>query len=143
MLAEACATCKPVHIFDLGRDGPAPEDWTGKLAQWWARCNLDRMKALLYRRIMLGLAPRRITRDIARVHELLISSKRAVWLGQPFPPDAPAPLDELASTVARVKALLREPAGGAVFEVRSTPRAGDPAAPALTGLHRNRTMALE
>jgi mitochondrial fission protein ELM1 len=143
MLAEACATRKPVHIFDLGKDGPAPEDWTGKLVQWWGRCNLDRMKALLYRRIMLGLAPRRITRDIARVHELLISSKRAVWLDQPFPPEVPAPLDELASTVARVKTLLREPAGGAVFEVRSTLRAGDPSTPALTGLHRNRTMALE
>lgn len=108
MLAEACATRKPVYMFDLGKDSPAPEDWAGKFVQWCGRCNIDRMKALLYRRIMLGFAPRRITRDITLVHKLLISSGRAVWLGDSFPPSKLRPPDELASTVARVKALFRE-----------------------------------
>jgi mitochondrial fission protein ELM1 len=146
MLAEACATRRPVYMFDLSRDGPAAETWSGRIVQRWGRCNFDRMRALLYRRIMLGLAPRRITRDIALVHELLIASGRAVWLGQPFPPGVPRPLDELASTVARATALLRERAGDGAFEngaIRATHGVGDQMAPASTCFQRDRMMALE
>ena len=90
MLAEACATRKPVYMFDLDRDDDpalarAPEPWQRRLRRAWSRCNLQRLKALLYARVFLRFAPRPITRDITRVHDLLLASGRAVWLGQAFP----------------------------------------------------------
>ncbi len=115
MLAEACATGKPVYMFDLDRDDdPAlarpPESWRGRLRRAWSRCNLQRLKARLYRDVFLRFAPRPITRDITRVHQLLLASGRAVWLGQPFPPGTPAPEDDLARSVQRVRALVEAPA---------------------------------
>jgi uncharacterized protein len=111
MLAEACATRKPVYMFDLGRDDSAafarpPEPWQRRLRRVWSRCNLQRLKALLYARVFLRFAPRPITRDITRVHDLVIASGRAVWLGQPFPPGTPEPEDDLARSVERVRALV-------------------------------------
>jgi len=114
MLAEACATRKPVYMFDLGRDASLRpglgESWRQRLRRYAARCNLQRLKALLYERVFLRVAPRPITRDTTRVHELLIASGRAVWLGRPFPPGTPPALDDLARSVRRVRALIEEPA---------------------------------
>ncbi len=110
MLAEACATRRPVYIFDLDRDidpeTASGEPWRTRLRRSAARCNLQRLRAWLYREVFLRVAPRRITRDITRVHELLIGSGRAVWLGQPFPPNAPPPVDDLARSVRAVRALV-------------------------------------
>ncbi|HEX3209475.1 MAG TPA: mitochondrial fission ELM1 family protein, partial [Geminicoccaceae bacterium] len=64
MLAEACATRKPVYMFDLERDqepGPA-ESWQARLRRHARRCNLQRLKAWLYREVFLRLAPAKITR---------------------------------------------------------------------------------
>jgi uncharacterized protein len=113
MLAEACATRKPVYMFDLDQDADrtsAPEAWRRRLRRAWSRCNLERLKARLYRDVFLRLAPRPITRDITRVHQLLIASGRAVWLGQASPPGTPPPQDDLARSVQRVRALIRAPA---------------------------------
>ena len=115
MLAEACATRKPVYMFDLDRDDEAalaraPEPWQRRLRRAWSRCNLQRLKALLYARVFLRFAPRPITRDITRVHDLLLASGRAVWLGQAFPAATPAPEDDLARSVQRVRALVQGPA---------------------------------
>jgi hypothetical protein len=115
MLAEACATRKPVYMFDLDPErGPAGargrESWRGRLRRLWSRSSLQRLKARLYRDLFLRLAPRPITRDITRVHELLIASGRAVWLGQAFPPGAPEPPDDLTRSVQRVQALVSDPA---------------------------------
>ena len=113
MLAEACATRKPVYMFDLDRDddpalGRAPESWRRRLRRAWSRCNLQRLKALLYGRVFLRFAPRPITRDVTRVHDLVIGSGRAVWLGQTFPSTTPAPEDDLARSVRRVRALVED-----------------------------------
>ena len=86
MLAEACATRKPVYMFDLDRDedpalGRAPEPWRRRLRRAWSRCNFQRLKALLYGRVFLRFAPRPITRDVTRVHDLVIGSGRAVLAG--------------------------------------------------------------
>jgi len=118
MLAEACATRKPVHMFDLARDGPAdgapplarPE--RARLARAWQRCNQERLKALLYRQLMLRFAPRNLVRDIGAVHRALLSSGRAVWLGQPFPRCAPPPLDATQAALEQVRALFAEPTRG-------------------------------
>jgi len=118
MLAEACATRKPVYMFDLARDdsaagaSPPPRTRGKRLAARWGRCNWDRLRALLYRQVLFRLGPMARARDIAAVHESLLASGRAVWLGQAFPSRRTAaralPLDEIPRTVARVRALLAE-----------------------------------
>lgn len=100
MLAEACATGKCVYLFDL--DSPA-----SSLAGACLRVlEPDRVRAFLYRKLMWGMAPKRITRDIRTVHRLLLESGRAVWLGQEFGLPPPPPLDDRSATVDRVRALL-------------------------------------
>ena len=112
MLAEACATRKPVYIFDLGRDDdpveamPPARPERKSAARWWRRCNRDRAKALLYRRTLLRFAPPHLARDIGAVHRTLLASGRAVWVGQTFPPRRPPPLDEMPRAVARTRALF-------------------------------------
>lgn len=96
MLSEACATGKPVDIFDLSGRCPATGD---------ARFRPDHsLKSLSYRAMMLG--PKRLTRDLALVHRRLIAAGRAQWLGDPVKPPAATPLDDLQRTVDRVRALL-------------------------------------
>jgi mitochondrial fission protein ELM1 len=112
MLAEACATRRPVYIFDLGPGhSVAPqkeqEEKTPdrRISRWWPDYDFDRLKAFIYRQ-MLKIPPRRMTRDIRLVHAFLIDQRRAVWLGQPFPDRTPPPLDEMTPTVERVRGLL-------------------------------------
>ena len=112
MLTEACATCKPVYMFDLGLDAAARQSSqphgssNPPLYRWWQRWQLYQLKAFLYRQLM-RIPPRRLSRDVGLVHQYLISSGRAVWLGQPFPPGPPPPpLDDRQHAVARVQALF-------------------------------------
>ncbi len=95
MLTEACATEKPVHIFDLGR-----------VSRRWRDLGLDHLRAYLYR-LAMHLAPKRLTRDLARVHARMIAERRAVWLGEPFPP-GPIPdfSTDMCRAVARVRSLF-------------------------------------
>src|SRR5262245_53567581 len=96
MLAEACATRKPVYMFDLSRDDSVPDGPPAvrpggrRVTAWWRRCNGDRFRALLYRQVLLRLGPIARARDIAAVHESLLASGRTVWLGQDFPSRRPA-----------------------------------------------------
>ena len=99
MLSEACATGKPVHMFDLG---------TGRAAMRpnaEAGSNDLRISGLLYRALMRW-GPQRLSRDITLVHERLIREGRAVWLGQPQQPAARTLPQDLERAVARVKALF-------------------------------------
>jgi len=118
MLAEACATRKPVYMFDMAadraRDGArlAATPVAAQLSRWWRRCNTDRLKAFLYRHVLLRIAPSKIKRDIGRVHETLLSSRRAVWLGEPFPKRTPPPFDEMPRSLERVQALVGRDAQG-------------------------------
>jgi hypothetical protein len=51
--------------------------------------------------------PRRLTRDTRIIQRQLIAARRAVWLGQDFPPGPPPqPLDDVARAAAQVKALF-------------------------------------
>ncbi len=93
MLTEACATRKPVYIFDMGA-APGDRPWT--LAHW---------AAFGYRQL-LRFGPTRLGRDVGLVHRALIDAGRAVWLGQPFPPGPPPPPPaDVQRAVARVRAL--------------------------------------
>ena len=94
MLTEACATRKPVYIFDMGA-GPGDRPWT--LAHW---------AAFGYRQL-LRFGPEKLGRDVGLVHQSLIAAGRAVWLGQPFPPGPPPPpLADVQRAVERVRALF-------------------------------------
>jgi len=127
MLAEACATRKPVYMFDLAtdrvRDGAL-------LSRWWRRCNTDRLKAFLYRHVMLRIAPRKIKRDIGRLHETLLSSGRAVWLGEPFPSRTPPPFDEMPRSLERVQTLVGKDVPGSLRSDASRPGAATRSEPA-------------
>jgi mitochondrial fission protein ELM1 len=112
MLAEACATRRPVFMFNLGPDADTSRACSAgqgtlgrfrhRLRRLWDR---DRLKAFVYRQ-MLKVPPRRMTRDIRLVHRFLIDTGRVVWLGQPFPDAVPPRLDEMTPTVARIRALF-------------------------------------
>ncbi len=95
MLTEACATGKPVHIFDLGQ-----------VARRWRDClTLEHLRAFIYH-IAMGWAPKRLTRDLTRVHERLIAERLAVWLGEPIPALAPDVSADMSRAVARVRSLF-------------------------------------
>jgi mitochondrial fission protein ELM1 len=85
MLTEACATGKPVYMFD-----PGAEDF--------------RLSGLWYRGLMRW-GPQRLTRDISLVHRYLREAGNAVWLGESFPDHPPPPLQDMARALARVRAL--------------------------------------
>jgi mitochondrial fission protein ELM1 len=96
MLAEACATGKPVSIFPL----PERADW-----RWRATRRLqhrlegrpDCIGRGWARLVELGLVKR--TRDLTRVHRALQARG---------PAEAAGPSDDLARAVARVRQLARE-----------------------------------
>ena len=96
MLSEACATGKPVDMFDLGgmRESVVqPRDF--------------RLGGLLYRALMnWGWMP--LTRDISLVHKELVASGRAAWLGDERRPVRVQDSTDLARAVRAVKGLFIE-----------------------------------
>ena len=96
MLSEACATGKPVQMFDLGgMNGPAryPRDF--------------RLGGLLYA-AMLRWLPQSLSRDITLVHRQLRDAGRAKWLEEESGAAAMPGESDLQRAVAAVKRLLGE-----------------------------------
>jgi uncharacterized protein len=114
MLAEACATRKPVYIFDLGEAEGAmcPKTANAAVAARRAqagrrRFEWPRVRALLHR-LMMKVGPRRSSRDIRIIHNYLVDTGRAVWLGERFDTARPMPaLDCLGRAVVKVRALMK------------------------------------
>jgi mitochondrial fission protein ELM1 len=107
MLAEACSTGKPVHIFDLGEGRYAMRPDAGRsvssppLASA-IRARLKDLKVRATNRIL----PARLHRDTRPIHQRLIESGRAVWLGEAFPEIRGAVLQsDAAAVAARIRAL--------------------------------------
>jgi len=112
MMAEACATQRPVYLYDTGEgmtsmkenpwlDGekrPEAGDPKLGLSRW-------HLKAHIYR-LTMRMGPQRLTRDIRIVQQLLIDTKRAVWLGDGHPDPHPEPLRDMERAVVAVKALF-------------------------------------
>jgi hypothetical protein len=112
MLAEACATGRPVHLFDIedgpfamraeqGGDGQAlpPIGWRGRTVE-----------TTLFR-FLINHLPARFSRDLRIFHRQLTASGMAAWLpddGVPAPrqPRAAGPNAELAASVARIRGLF-------------------------------------
>jgi uncharacterized protein len=129
MLTEACATLKPVYMFDLhtGRENRwgLLESLIGKVdTSSWRRIRRLRLQTLVFR-VAFVIGPTRMTRDVRIIHRQLQAQGRAVWLGEPFPKGPrPTPLDDVPRAVARVKALFEESVGARHPAARATP---DPA----------------
>jgi mitochondrial fission protein ELM1 len=99
MLSEACATGKPVAMFDNGGMRGRPEGPVDR-----------RLGATLYR-LLLRWFPQRLSRDITCVHQRLQDDRRAQWFDprQPLagaPPAAAPPGEDMQRAVAGVRRLL-------------------------------------
>lgn len=111
MLTEACATGKPVHIFDLGvgRRAMRPETVSAATVEnerRVGRIEAVHLKAFFYR-MMMRFGPQRLGRDIRIIHRHLIESGQAVWLGDGFSSARPRfAMDCLGRAVGRIRALF-------------------------------------
>ena len=106
MVAEACATGKPVYFFDLGygwtrmrTTGPSPVERSGSVP--------FRPKRLLHWLLAYGL-PARIRRDIRKMLRPLVASGRATWLGDDQTPTKPTLSTDLTSAAGRVKQVFEQ-----------------------------------
>ena len=91
MMTEACATGKPVLLYDTGTGVTSMRGDSGA-APWDAlRDRVDRThwNAFVYR-MGMQYGPKRISRDIRIVQRRLVESGRACWLGDGLPPRRPA-----------------------------------------------------
>ncbi len=97
MLAEACATGRPVHLFDYSDD-----------TRGWLTSSAYRWKPLVHR-LASSIGPLRMRRDIRRIHAVLMDEGRVRRLDasdDEAHSTCPRRPDELARTTARVRALL-------------------------------------
>jgi hypothetical protein len=146
MLAEACATSRPVFMFEFG-GGPAamrgPRSRDPRIRQWWRWPQLKDQGLLgLPYALAIGLPPGRLnrSRDIRVAQDRYVALDRARWLGDSEPRVwHPAPLQDLDRAVARVRALfgLGPAPEEAVHKAGRDPHdAAEPAvAPSLPGAH--------
>lgn len=144
MMTEACATGRPVYLYDTGEGRTSMKDnpWLDGLVEEGERPGLAlsrwHLKAHVYRMTM-RLGPQRLTRDIRIVQKLLVDSGRAVWLGEGHPRAEPPPLEDMPRAVERVRALIEPPRTGARSEAtgavprRSAQAAAPGAAPGTRG----------
>ncbi len=114
MLAEACSTGRPVHIFEFGggpaaMHGPRPRD--PHVRQWWRWSQLKDQGILgLPYAFAIGLPAWRLnrSRDIRLVQDRFVASGRARWLGdEAAGPLYPAPADDLQRAVACIVRLMK------------------------------------
>jgi mitochondrial fission protein ELM1 len=125
MMAEACATGRPVYLFDTGegRTSMKHNPWLDGVAEGTgldighdarqgesSAVGLNRwhLKAHVYR-LTMRLGPERLTRDIRIVQKLLVDTNRAVWLGSSCPSTDSRPLEDIQRAVARVRQLFDAP----------------------------------
>lgn len=102
MLSEACATGKPVFMFDLARDHDGAQV---------VRDADSTPKSVAYRALM-DFGPRRLSRDIDLVHERLLADRRAAWIGTAAAVAPAGGSEDVDRAVARVRKLLGSQASG-------------------------------
>jgi mitochondrial fission protein ELM1 len=96
MLAEACATGKPVYLYDFPEARP-----------WWRCLDQFRWRPFVHR-LTMAVGPRRMRRDVRRIHRALLTARRAQRLGEShvsLMTDVRCD-DELERSAARVRALF-------------------------------------
>ncbi len=110
MLAEACATGKPVSLFDIeeGRQAMRAEESQAVAGGvmppiHWRGRNLS----TTFFRLLMNMAPVRWSRDLRIVHRKLIASGSASWLGDEILPAARLePQYALERSAARIRQLF-------------------------------------
>jgi mitochondrial fission protein ELM1 len=107
MLAEACATMKPVSMFDVedgvpamraeeGADDMPPPYWRGR----------DFSSTLF--RLAIRFAPPKWSRDLRIIHRELVENGLARWLGEmPPPPCQRGSRRDMERAVERIRVLFR------------------------------------
>ena len=93
MLSEACATGKPVHMFDLG--GMRKECTVERDFRWGG----------FFYGLLMRCFWQRLSRDITLVHRQLAASGRAAWLGAAAAGES-QPVSDMQRTIAAVRSLL-------------------------------------
>ena len=127
MMTEACATGRPVHLFDTGvgrlsmHERARAEPTALSLQQ---RLDPRQLHGFLYRQT-LRFGPRRLTRDIRIIQRRLVASGRAVWLGEGSPSSSPPRLEDVPNAVARVRALFGASADSRLPERNRVTRPAD------------------
>jgi len=106
MLSEACATGKPVYMFDLAKDHGVRET-----------TNVGRdtdLRAFGYR-LLMRFGPQRLGRDIGLVHQRLLAEGKAHWLGEGLGKSGPfVGSPDLEQAAARIHQLLETPSSTAL-----------------------------
>jgi uncharacterized protein len=113
MITEACATGRPVYLYDTGEGRYAMNEATATAGggPFWERLDRRHLKAFVYRQT-IQFGPQRLTRDIRLIQRALLKAGRVAWLGQEPPKSDGPPLDDVARAVARVRELVSAPARG-------------------------------
>ena len=108
MIAEACASGRPVQLFDFGGGPLAMREGSTGAPGTLAHRLLARFYALCMR-LPKGRFNR--TRDLRIVHRALLAAGRVSWLGEPLPQNSLRLAgNELTRTVNRLRDLLRDQA---------------------------------
>lgn len=97
MFSDALSTSKPVLIFDLVDP------------KWWRHLASFRPNALLHR-LAMRVTPRRMRRDLRRIHERMVSAYHAEWFGDEvtqLPNTTPFENRDLDNARRAVHTLLR------------------------------------
>jgi hypothetical protein len=103
MLTESCATGKPVYLYDASRPEHAGEPSEPNFITIEPRHPLRTLGTWLRNH----LGPKRMRRDIARIHENLIQQKRILMLGDDGNETTLSMNDDdLKNTVRRVRGLF-------------------------------------
>ena len=117
MLAEACATGKPVHIFDLGEGrygmrAPPATPRKAVVRHPWLMSALRAWAKDIEVKLIRAVLPVQFHRETGNIHRQLVQSGRAIWLGDEFLPEsAPSPqnssrdADEIAARIRKQMAL--------------------------------------
>ena len=107
MLAEACATAKPVYVFDPGDGSTAMRP---RVANAERPIGARLVEALaphrLAHRASALLTPAHVRRDAGIMVRRLVATGRVAWLGDPPPAANPPVVASLPQVVARVRALF-------------------------------------
>lgn len=104
MVAEACATGKPVYLMHP-RQHPLPLDSEFAPGPDWLRPGWYGWRPVSHR-LAQRLGPRRMRRDVPALLQSLVDSGRAAWLGGAEPAAPKAGNPDLDRAVARIKALF-------------------------------------
>ncbi len=117
LLGEACATGKPVMLFEWPRRRPTALSFKGLLERW-DRIGHDggagpqRALGRLYDRL-IDLGVLKPPRDFQAYHRGLMARGLVTPFGEPAAPGAARPLDDVDEAVARIRALVRRGADDA------------------------------